>query len=219
MGYVTILELPAVENVLPLTAGDVMPIVHGATTYNVDLSTLQQYFNFNIALSAAGKQNYVQFASSSSALCADPGFVYIPQLSSLQIGFNNVMAGLYGGILGGYQNTNYRNNAFIIGSNLTTFQDNLTLVNAISAQNYVYDTTGNSSQWSTAYTYIVSQSSISTTVATITTPVAFNALPSKVAGMRAFVNNCNTAVFGGLANGAGLLTVPVWTDGIEWYVG
>ena len=46
MAFVKITDLPTInETVLPLTAGDVMPIVHGATTYQVKLSTLQDYFN------------------------------------------------------------------------------------------------------------------------------------------------------------------------------
>jgi len=53
MAFVKISELPVVEDVLPLTAGDIFPIVHGPTTYNVALSTLQEYFNTNTALSAS----------------------------------------------------------------------------------------------------------------------------------------------------------------------
>lgn len=48
MAYIKISQLPGLtQDVLPLTAGDVMPIVHGPVTYKVTLSGLQEYFTFN----------------------------------------------------------------------------------------------------------------------------------------------------------------------------
>lgn len=39
------------------------------------------------------------------------------------------------------------------------------------------------------------------------------------AGARDCINNCSTAVFNAAADGAGALTVPVWSDGAAWKVG
>ena len=65
MAFVKISELPVISNypttLLPLTGGDVLPIVHGPITYKVELSTLADYFNQNIALSAAGDDYDVQY--------------------------------------------------------------------------------------------------------------------------------------------------------------
>ena len=157
MSFVKISQLPAVENVLPLTAGDLMPIVHGPTTYNVELSTLQNYFNVNAQLSAAGKDGYVQYSLNSS-LCADPGFIYLQAISGLRIGNNNLVTGLYSGILGGSQNTVTNTNTFAIGSNIQSNVDNFTLVNNLSAQSLVYAASGNSDQWTQASTWVDTQS-------------------------------------------------------------
>jgi len=156
--FVKISQLPAVENVLPLTAGDIMPIVHGSTTYNVQLTTLQDYFNLNIELSATGQNGYVQFNGNGS-LSADPGFIYNQTLSGLQIGNDNVLTGVYSGILGGQQNTVTTTNTFAIGSNIQANVNNFTLVNNLSSMGLVYDTSGNSNQWNSSYTYTNAQSS------------------------------------------------------------
>ena len=52
---------------------------------------------------------------------------------------------------------------------------------------------------------------------------AFSSLPTKVAGMRAFINDSyyqmSSSYFGyGAANG-GSYFAPVWTDGAYWYYG
>jgi hypothetical protein len=55
----------------------------------------------------------------------------------------------------------------------------------------------------------------------ITTPVALANLTA-VAGARAFVNNANLVAannFGAQISGGGSNTVPVWSDGTNWYIG
>lgn len=56
----------------------------------------------------------------------------------------------------------------------------------------------------------------------VTTPVALANLTA-VAGARAFVNNANLAAsantFGAQISGSGSNTVPVWSDGTNWYIG
>lgn len=56
---------------------------------------------------------------------------------------------------------------------------------------------------------------------TVTTPVALNSLTAE-AGARAFVNNANLVAagnFGAQISGSGSNTVPVWSDGANWYIG
>ena len=142
------------ETVLPLTAGDVMPIVHGPTTYQVQLSTLQNYFNINVQLSAAGTSNQV-IVNQNGQLSAFPGFVYIPGISGLQVGYDNLLTGQNSSILGGARNTNYRDNTHILGSNIQAALDNYTLVNNLSAMGIIQGgNEGSSVQWSQAYTYL-----------------------------------------------------------------
>jgi hypothetical protein len=53
-------------------------------------------------------------------------------------------------------------------------------------------------------------------------PVSLSSLPAAVAGARSFVNNANlvaTGNFGRQISGGGSNTVPVWSDGTNWYIG
>lgn len=146
------------ETVLPLTAGDVMPIVHGPTTYQVQLSNLQSYFNLNIQLSANGDNNQV-VVNQNGQLSAFPGLVYLPQLSGLQVGYDNQLTGQYSSILGGAQNTNSKINTHILGSNIQAAVDDHTLVNNISAMGVVRS--GNeatSKEWYQSFSYTNAQS-------------------------------------------------------------
>lgn len=159
MAFVKISEFPILNAaVSPLTAGDVIPIVHGPTTYKVQLSSLQEYFNLGVDLSAAGDSGWVQINVDGN-LQAYPGFVYLPALSSMQIGYDNLQTGLYGGILGGKNNTNNYNNTFIVGSDIQAFADDYTLAKNLSAmyKSYAGDD-ASSTQWHQAFVYTNSQS-------------------------------------------------------------
>ena len=158
MAFVKISELPVVAGaLLPLTAGDVMPLVHGPTTYKVELSTLQDYFTRGVQLSAGGKDYYIQY-SLNGKLCADAGFLSIQPLSSLQVGQNNIQAGLLGGILGGQNNNNAKDNTFILGSNITANVSGYVLVENLSARDLVEAYQGSSRDWNSAFSYTNTQS-------------------------------------------------------------
>jgi len=163
MSFVKITELPVVVDsftpqVPSLTAGDVMPIVHGPTTYKVELSTLQQYFNLGVQLSAAGDTGMVQ-VNENDNLSAYPGFIYFKNLSGLQVGYDQQLSGPYSSILGGEKNTNARQNTHVIGSFITAAVDNFTLVNNLSAQYLVYaGNSASSNEWYQAFAYTNAQS-------------------------------------------------------------
>ena len=62
---------------------------------------------------------------------------------------------------------------------------------------------------------------ISTGSRVVTTPVAFSTLTA-VTGARAFVNDGNLVAatnFGAQVSGGGANTVPIWSDGTNWYIG
>jgi hypothetical protein len=62
---------------------------------------------------------------------------------------------------------------------------------------------------------------ISTGSRVVTTPVAFSVLTA-VTGARAFVNDGNLVAvgnFGAQVSGGGANTVPVWSNGTNWYIG
>jgi hypothetical protein len=169
MSFVKITELPLVNDsftvlVPGLTAGDLMPIVHGPTTYKVELSTLQEYFQLSVEQVAAGETGEVQ-VNENDNLSAYPSFVYKKTLSALQVGYDNLHTGNLGGILGGEKNTNSKNNTFILGSNIYANEDNFTLVNNLSAQDDIYaggtiyaGSSGNSEKWFLGYTYVIDNS-------------------------------------------------------------
>lgn len=159
MSYVKITELPALsDNLLPLTAGDLLPLVHGPVTYAVKLSTIQDYLNLNVAFSAAGDNEQVQ-VNDQDRLSAFAGFVYKSTLSGVQIGDDNLLTGPRSGILGGAHNTNPRTNTFIIGSDIQAAVDDYTLVNNLSAKTGIRAANdGSSSDWGQSYSYVATQS-------------------------------------------------------------
>ena len=95
---------------------------------------------------------------------------------------------------------------------------------------YLEDNTTSAGSWS-RYAFVPASYNFSGTIADFGTaaiqntpsitiaPVAFNALPTPAAGMRAFVNNSSANTFGATADGAGANTVPVWYNGSNWLVG
>jgi hypothetical protein len=67
----------------------------------------------------------------------------------------------------------------------------------------------------------ISAGNIITSSRVVTTPVAFSTLTA-VTGARAFVNDGNLVAasnFGAQVSGSGSNTVPVWSDGANWYIG
>ena len=55
-----------------------------------------------------------------------------------------------------------------------------------------------------------------------TTPVAFASLPTATdagAGARAFITDANVNTFGSLVGGGGIYYIPVFSNGVNWYVG
>ena len=67
----------------------------------------------------------------------------------------------------------------------------------------------------------ITSGNINTGSRVVTTPVAFSTLTA-VTGARAFVNDGNLVAatnFGAQVSGGGANTVPVWSDGTNWYIG
>ena len=67
----------------------------------------------------------------------------------------------------------------------------------------------------------ITSGNINTGSRVVTTPVAFSTLTA-VTGARAFVNDGNFVAannFGAQVSGGGANTVPVWSDGTNWYIG
>jgi hypothetical protein len=163
MSFVKITELPLVNDsftvqVPTLTSGDVMPIVHGPTTYKVELSTLNEYFQLGVTLSAAGDNGQVQ-VNDFDNLSAFKGFVYKKDLSGVQIGYDNILTGEYSSILGGSENTNSRTNTHVIGKKIIAAVDDFTLVNNLSAQYLLYaGNSASSNEWYQAFAYTNAQS-------------------------------------------------------------
>ena len=68
---------------------------------------------------------------------------------------------------------------------------------------------------------IISGTTLSATSKVITAPVAYSTLTA-VTGARAFVNDGNLVAsgnFGAQVSGGGANTVPVWSNGTNWYIG
>jgi hypothetical protein len=102
MSFVKITELPLVNDsftvlVPGLTAGDLMPIVHGPTTFKVELSTLQEYFQLSVEQVAAGEtgqvSGYVRLACACRAhpRCAGTSNAEVQELLSLPLLLRNTL--------------------------------------------------------------------------------------------------------------------------------
>ena len=75
--------------------------------------------------------------------------------TSIGGGLGNTASGDYSFVAAGSaNNTNNFQNTFILGSNITANQPNVTLVNNISSQGIVADQSGTSTQWNTSYTNV-----------------------------------------------------------------
>ena len=86
---------------------------------------------------------------------------YATDYATVINGSNNIACGVYSFIASGSgNNTNNKNNTFILGSNITAISANYTYVNNISSLGIVSSLGGNSNQWNNVY------SLVSTTTAT-----------------------------------------------------
>jgi hypothetical protein len=151
-------------------------------------------------------------------------FAVGPVLSNVQIANNTILT------------TNTNGNLVLAPNGTAVVQSNVSIVpNSANIRNL-----GSATQrWATVYTQYLNVSSstsvngnltvignLSATVnltgsQLITTPVALANLTA-VAGARAFINNGNLVAagnFGSRIGSSGSNTVPVWSDGTNWYIG
>ena len=71
MAFVKISQLPGIDTTLsPLTAGDVLPIVHGSTTFKIQLSALADYFDDSFNL-----QTVINYLSTNNVLLSGGSFL------------------------------------------------------------------------------------------------------------------------------------------------
>jgi hypothetical protein len=134
----------------------------------------------------------------------------------------------------GYQagQTNQANNSIIInatGANLDQTTANTFTVAPVrndvanTAEIMFYNATSKEITYGNTISVAgnVTAGNISTGSRVVTTPVAFSTLTA-VTGARAFVNDGNLVAasnFGAQVGGSGANTVPVWSDGTNWYIG
>jgi hypothetical protein len=126
--------------------------------------------------------------------------------SNVAGGRSNNASGNYSSILGGQNNyTNSKTNTFILGSNITALSANYTYVNNISSQGLVYDGTGNSNQWNSAYNTSTAYQSASSSFITAVSGTA-NQINASKTGSTVTLSFPNSAVFPGDVSIIGNLT-------------
>jgi len=95
--------------------------------------------------------------------------------------------------------------------------------NLIPAANAVYSLGNVTNTWQDLYlTGNISTPSLVVAAVIKTTPVVANSLPSAATvgnGARAFVTDANSNTFANLLVGGGIYSVPVFSNGTNWYVG
>lgn len=129
-----------------------------------------------------------------------------PVLSNVQIANNTILT------------TNTNGNLVLAPNGTAVVQSNVSIVpNTANIRNL-----GSTTQrWATVYSQYINTTQINSSGTLITTPVPLVSL-SAVAGARAFINNSNLVAagnFGAQVGGGGANTVPVWSDGTNWYIG
>jgi hypothetical protein len=111
------------------------------------------------------------------------------------------------------------------GSNSISTTGNITagnFVGNISLIGNVTGTTANVTLVAGVYSTVFDNTGLATFPGSLVTPPVPFANLTAVAGARAFVNNANlvaTGNFGSQISGGGANTVPVWSDGSNWYIG
>jgi len=105
---------------------------------------------------------------------------------------------------------------FAISANLAAWANTATLAQTANASHYAIQADNANSAVIAGMAY-----ELSPTATVTSTPVLLANLTA-VAGGRAFINNANlvaTGNFGNQVGGSGSNTVPVWSDGANWYIG
>ena len=159
-GYNQILCFPDTSGVggtIALTSDFVY--CRGSGTNSIQPKFLNNNASGNYSNVAGGSGNTASgnYSNVAGGCCNTASGAY----STIAGGYNNSLSGNNTFIAGGSGNTSGFNNTFIIGQGITASQSNFTYVNNISSQGLVYDATGNSNQWNTAYslyTYVNSTS-------------------------------------------------------------
>jgi hypothetical protein len=122
-------------------------------------------------------------------------------------------------------------NATVTASSLTSVGTlvSLAVTGNVSAANVAVTNTVTAANIVTTGTYgnitganVISANTVTVTTCVRTQPVTFSALPSASgvgAGARAYITDGNTSTFGSQVSGGGANSVPVYSNGTNWYVG
>ena len=148
-------------------------------------------------------QNYVNLGITNSTF-ADPAYPYFAPIDSYLVadGGNLLVV------------------AERAGKTITFMQGGYTAANVVGTWGATQLTVN--TNLSVAGNVTVSGSLGITTTVIKTTPVVYASLPNAVtvgAGARAFITDANTATFGSAVQGGGGLYVPVYSNGVRWWVG
>jgi hypothetical protein len=129
------------------------------------------------------------------------------------------------GLASSYGDANVATFLAAYGSNSISTTGNITagnLIGNISLIGNVTGTTANVTLVAGVYSTVFDNTGLATFPGSLVTPPVPFANLTAVAGARAFVNNANlvaTGNFGSQISGGGANTVPVWSDGSNWYIG
>lgn len=191
MANVKISQLPSLSTMTDIAQ---IPVVAGGTTYQITGSNLSSYFG-----GGYGNANVVaNLAALGSNPVSTTGNVTSGNL--LTGGLINAAGNITGSNLSAVNLV--INNIRSDDSSFVNIEDGVNITGAIDASGNI---TGN----------------LLTGGRVVTTPVAYSTLTA-VTGARAFVNDGNLVAsgnFGAQVSGGGANTVPVWSNGTNWYIG
>jgi len=190
MANVKISQLPSLSTMTDIAQ---IPVVSSGTTYQITGANLSSYFGTTPTKINNGTTEANIGVSGGNANISVGGISNVAVFTQSGV--------IVSGVLTAPVLTT--NNIRSDDSSFVNIEDGVNITGAVVASGNV--TSGN----------------VNTGSRVVTTPVAFSTLTA-VTGARAFVNDGNLVAatnFGAQVSGGGANTVPVWSDGTNWYIG
>jgi hypothetical protein len=200
-----------------------VPVVNMTGTPTTEKATAQVLGN--LILNGAGGSYFPAAAQATLAgtvtTAAQPNITSVGTLTSLAV-TGNVSSG--NANLGNLVIANFFSGDGYLLSNLSSGS---TIVNGTSNVRVAASGNVSISSGGTSNVVVVSTNSMTvvgnlTTATVKTVAVVFSALPSAStagAGTRGFITDANNTTFGSQVDGGGANSIPVYSDGTNWYVG
>jgi len=104
------------------------------------------------------------------------------------------------------------------GTNYGVTTSAIAALKTAGASNQVIYNSGGTLVGDVGITYTLGKLAVANTI-TISSPSTVANLPSVLIGSRSFVTDATANTWGTVVVGSGAFKVPVWSDGVSWFIG